>query len=234
MPQRPCGFYFAPPFGLEKRRVAFRFKNSSAVVVGTFNIYIVQPAWLSEIGLLPNGIDGPLETDLNRPGFRFTPKGSHTLWNVRPDRLVLETTSRDDDCGAPLVSVLDALRWTPLQGIGANIALEGEAEVLKNLRCKLPECEPPPHGFELGQRTLHVAMTRGKQSFNVQLSFNPPSEKNEQERATLMLNVHTDIPRNEGQIKANQLGQDVCREWHNHRNEAIKLASQFLGVDVSL
>ena len=38
--------------------MAFRFKKAGCVVVGTFNMYIVQPPWLTKIGMFPPRDEG--------------------------------------------------------------------------------------------------------------------------------------------------------------------------------
>jgi hypothetical protein len=52
--------------------VAFGFKRANCVVVGTFNIYIVQPAWLEETGIIPKGSVVSIDSKIDASGFRFS------------------------------------------------------------------------------------------------------------------------------------------------------------------
>lgn len=63
----------------------FTFKHSSCVAVGTFNIYIVQPKLLAEMGVFETEQPVLVSGDLTRPGIRF--EVNNALWTVRPDRL---------------------------------------------------------------------------------------------------------------------------------------------------
>jgi len=208
----------------------FRFKKSAAVAVGTFNIYIVQPRWLAQIGLINKEFRVRIESDFTRPGFRFDDPGSPIRWNVRPDRLVLEGSAFGTDCGAPLVKVLRTLKWTPLTGIGTNLEFEADWSILESLKCKMPDCPPPP-GYEGGQKTWHSAFSRGEQVFNFQVSANPHSLEHEGKRmAFLSINVHTEISKETDQTKASEKGQMACRQFMEHCREAVKIASEILGV----
>ena len=51
--------------------MSFRFTSASCVAVGTFNIYIIQPQWLAQMGVWLKGEKFNLQTDLSRPGFKF-------------------------------------------------------------------------------------------------------------------------------------------------------------------
>ena len=85
----------------------FRFKKSSCVAVGTFNIYIIQPPWLRKVAILPAELAGvTMEAKLDEPGFRFTPAKLPIQWIVKPDRIEVLTTYPKYDCGSPVAEVL--------------------------------------------------------------------------------------------------------------------------------
>ena len=73
-------------------KVALRFKKASCVVVGTFNIYVVQPRLLAQLGLIPFGEPALVEQNLTQAGFRFIIESLQSQWTVRPDKLIVETT----------------------------------------------------------------------------------------------------------------------------------------------
>ena len=85
--------------GTTQRAVDFAFKKSSCVALGTFNIYVIQPALLADMGVIePNDQLVRFEGDLTQPGFRFgaTHCGN---WTVRPERLAVESCDPEFDCG---------------------------------------------------------------------------------------------------------------------------------------
>jgi len=212
--------------------VSFRFKTAAAVAVGTFNIYIVQPNWLAQIGILDENTRVKIESDFTRPGFRFSVPNDPIQWNVRPDRLVLEATDIGTDCGGPLAKVLRTLRWTPLTGVGANFEYEADWELLSRLRCKLPDC-PAPKGFEEGQKTWHAAFARGSEVFNFQVSANPkPKGADKKKVVTLSLNVHTEISQEKEQTKASELAQLACRQFIQHGKDAVLIAQDLVGIEL--
>jgi len=212
--------------------VSFQFKSAAAVAVGTFNIYIVQPHWLAEIGLLKEHSQLRMEADFNRPGFRFRVDGAQIRWNVRPDRLMLETQSADEDCGEPLATVLKVLEWTPLLGVGTNLEFEAEPAILSRLSCPLPKCEAPD-GFEVGQRTWHISVIRGPHQFNFQLALQAADDPAAAPAVGLSINVHTDTSKENGHQRSSALGQSACKLFRPHCDEALALASDFLGVEIS-
>lgn len=213
--------------------MSFRFQKAAAVAVGTFNMYIIQPPWLSQLGLLEEGVPLEMKADFNRPGFRYRARGSSLWWNVRPDRLILESESSQADCGEPLAKVLDVLKWTPLMGVGTNVEFEGVIGILDQIRCKLPDVAMAK-GFREGQRTWHVAMVRGPQTFNFQVSAVPPSEESKEGKVSLSINVHTELSKERAQLKANEMAIAACKEFKNHRDEALAIAGEILGGEIHL
>jgi len=205
--------------------VALLFKKATAVAVGTFNIYVIQPKWLAEVGIWPDPSQVQMASDLNRPGFRYRSEGLPTQWEVRPDRLILHTFSSADDCGGLLSSVLEKLAWTPLFGIGLNVEFEGDLAELDRARtnCTPPACEVP-EGYELKQRTCHLGMARGDHIFNLQLSAYEKSE--------LSINVHTDLKDKGRQGYITELARETCNRFFEIRDEAVSLATRIFALEL--
>ncbi len=90
------------------RVVFFRFQKASCVVVGTFNIHILHPQWLARRGLIQQGLEIGVETNLTRPGIRLRFPEHGALWSISPDRLVIETDHAAFDCGQLAAHVLRA------------------------------------------------------------------------------------------------------------------------------
>ncbi|HUE70287.1 MAG TPA: hypothetical protein VMP01_05305 [Pirellulaceae bacterium] len=209
--------------------MSFRFRNAASVVAGTFNIYIVQPNWLAQVGILEEGATSQMWADLDRPGFRFRVKDSMLTWNVRPDRITLESGSPNDDCGSPLEKVIGALQWTPLMGVGTNLQFAADLDELPRLRYKCPTFEPPS-GFSQGQSTWHAALVKDQHTFNFQIAVSPPTKV--PQNVVLSINVHTEIARDLKQLDANAVGQAACRKFVGHCNEAVELAKNVFGMEI--
>ncbi len=205
--------------------MALQFKKATAVAVGTFNIYVIQPKWLTEIGQISEGARVKIEANFDRPGFRFSYEDGSICWAVQPDRLVIESTSASDDCGSKLAEILDKLKWTPLRAIGINAEFGGDASELESLAdsCGLPNCHIPSE-YELKQRTIHVAVKKQSQVFNAQLSAH--------EKGELSVNVHTDLDQNSRQEDINKAAIEVCGRFHGLLDEATKLASTFFNLEL--
>lgn len=179
--------------------MAVKFKMSNCTAVGTFNIYVIQPHLLKEIGLLPDGELVKFETNLTQPGFRFSSVGLNATWTVRPDRLTVETTDPRKDCGADLACVLEALKWTPITAVGINVEYESAewpasvaVDVPNELREKLLESD-----YSVEQTTYHLHLKFGNQKLNLQWSKFADLK-------TLSCNIHHDVPNNDGQRVANE------------------------------
>jgi len=167
--------------------VAFTFLEASCVVVGTFNIYIIRPDWLGKIGVLPEGSDVKIETQMNQPGIRITSARLGARWTVSPTRLVLETSDANENCGQTLDRILESLPHTPLMALGLNVAYRGDASSIDHWQEKT--AFPPsraPEGYELKQRTWHIGVKRGEQVFNLQMSES-------EEGVEIHVNVHTEL-----------------------------------------
>lgn len=52
-------------------------------------------------------------------------------------------------------------------------------------------------------------------------------------KATLTLNVHTDISSQKTQTQANELAISACNQFIANGDEAITLATRILGVEIS-
>jgi hypothetical protein len=200
--------------------VAFRFKKASCVVAGTFNMYVVQPAWLAKIGLIPPATDMAIGSNLDEPGFRFFSSKLRSRWFVTPGRIEVETESPGEDCGRLIATVLEKLPWTPLVGIGNNAVYAAdlsELERLPDLGCFQPA---PPEGYEISQRSFHLAVSRGEKIFNLPLSVTG-------EAVELSANVHRELRDRESSV-----AQEAAREFFEDRREAENLLRNLFHVSI--
>jgi hypothetical protein len=200
--------------------VAFRFKSSVCVAVGTFNIYIVQPAWLAGRGIIPKATPIAMEAKLDEPGFRFSSTKMRSKWTVTPTRIDVSSDNPDEDCGAPVSKVLHFLQWTPIKAVGNNATYEAPLSELESLRDLLGVYPACPEGFTPRQRSFHVGLGRGDQVFNVQLSVTDKGVE-------LATNTHTDTTNRD-----NELAQFAAQNFLQHRQIAEQLACDFFGVEI--
>jgi hypothetical protein len=167
--------------------VVFRFQKASCVVVGTFNIHILHPQWLARRGIIQQGLEIGVETNLTRPGIRLRFPEHGALWSISPDRLVIETDDAVFDCGQLAAHVLRILPETPVFGLGNNlhcVADPGEAGNLPRVLREFPEADGGSPPLETVQRTLHWAFSRGEhETINLQLAM-------KDEEIELLSNVH--------------------------------------------
>ena len=71
----------------------FRFDSANCVAVGTFNIYIIQPSWLSDRWIIPKGVKVAIGSRFDEPGFRFHPQ-LRAQWVVKPSVIEVNTEIR--------------------------------------------------------------------------------------------------------------------------------------------
>lgn len=199
----------------------FSFKSKSSVVIGTFNIYIVQPQSLIAMDVFERENDTPIGVagDLTRPGLRFEVGG--TEWTVRPDRLSVETRDYNIDCGTFVKKTLKKLCWTPIGAIGANAMFVAPRDAVESLDVQFPVC---PGAM---QRTIHTSLKVGDSTVNLQLGQTP-------EHLELHLNVHTDLSRLRNDPKMlNSIGTAVCGDCDQQLNEAMDKARDIFHVELN-
>ncbi|MBW3598178.1 MAG: hypothetical protein KY475_13020 [Planctomycetes bacterium] len=201
----------------------FRFNGASCIAVGTFNIYIIQPAWLRKVGLLENVEGVALEADLTEPGFRM--QLPDLTWRVEPTRIVLETKGDCARCGQTMYAIFDKLPWTPLKAIGINSRHEAPAEELDEFIHRFPHpasASPINDGYAIAQKTWHAAFRKDKQQFNLQLSVND-------EVAALTTNVHTEL-RNE----SIETAKEIAENFEVFQSLAVKMAINVFSLDIQV
>lgn len=201
--------------------MAFQFKSASCVAIGTFNIYIIQPPWLAHIGMLPDGAEVDIETNLSRPGFRLSSPSLGANWLVYPNRFAIETTAATCNCGETMAKVLEALPWTPLVAIGSNVLYEADSSELDALPDigSYPSADVPGD-YVLRQRSWHMGVRRDEHVFNLQLSVQEAAVK-------ISSNVHTDLKNRDSKF-----AQQVAQRFFEHRAESVALIQRLFGARI--
>lgn len=200
--------------------MAFRLKKAACVVAGTFNMYIIQPAWLAKVGIIPQEIAVAIASKLDEPGFRFFAPKLPFRWFVTPSRIEVETVNPEEDCGAKVAAVLANLPWTPLIALGNNVvyvAPPSEIALLPDEMRRVPEI---PGGYELAQRSFHSGLSRENRVTNLQLSIAP-------EEIELSINVHTEL-----RDRDSEAAQAAARRFLQDRADAESLARQLFKANV--
>jgi hypothetical protein len=200
--------------------VGFRLKKATCVVAGTFNMYIVQPAWLAKVGIIPQGIEVAIGSKLDEPGFRFLSPKLPSQWLITPSRIEVETENPEEDCGAKVAAVLAALPWTPLVALGNNAVYSAplsELSVLPEILRSVPQV---PEGYQLAQRSFHIGLSREERVTNLQLSIT-------REEIELSVNVHTEL-RN----RDSDTAQAAARRFLQDRRDGENLICQLFKAQV--
>jgi hypothetical protein len=175
--------------GLDSRRdydVPFVLTKSSSVAAGTFNIYVFQPKSVGKILDLPDATQFEIEGDFAKPGLLLSIGVNR--WTIRPDRLMIESDSPNENCGLYMSRVLEWLPVTPIEALGHNFRFVGElgdfpsAEQMSNL---LPLSHVDE--FETKNRVWHVGLERESVTFNLQIGIKGPEVQ-------LAANVHFQPP----------------------------------------
>ncbi len=195
--------------------MAFRFKNASCVVLGTFNMYIVQPKWLADMKIIPKGIAVTIASKLDEPGFMLLSPKLGSKWVVAPNRILIETERATEDCGASMAKVLKSLPWTPLAGIGNNANFRAPLSELPSLAKNLRNAPDVPVGYEMAQRSFHVAFSQDNRVINVQLAIT-------KEALELTTNVHHELGGAERK-EASKIAQAAASNFLQDRKEVEDL-----------
>lgn len=147
----------------------FELKKASCVAVGTFNIYIVQPDWLTKVGIFPEKTEFLIENNLDRPGFRITSPEIRNTWVVYPGKLAIESNVAGEDCGNPMAQVLEKLHWTPVFGLGNNITFEAKRDEIEEMAIlkTLSSAHSDFEGYNHQARDFGTTLVRGGKVFNL-------------------------------------------------------------------
>ncbi len=199
--------------------VEFKFKHSSCVAVGTFNIYIVQPKLLAEMGVFEAEQPMLVSGDLTQPGIRF--EIANSKWVVRPDRLSVESSAPNVNCGEFVERTLAALCWTPVMGVGINAVFTAP----ESAEQELPTCMQLPQHSDATQRSTHLSIPHDESVLNIQLSR---TEK----QVELSINVHSDFSQKKDTPKQlNESVRAICGSFLELRRSVIDVAGELLKAE---
>jgi len=201
--------------------MAFRFKKANTVVIGTFNIYIIQPAWLAEVGIIPRDIPVEIFSKLDEPGFRFSSPKLSTRWIVTPSFVQVESEKVDEDCGGAMARVLNRLPWTPLVALGNNTVFHSSLDDLENIASLEVLERVPPSGFGFAQKSIHYGLKREQTIFNLQLSIT-------EDQVELTVNAHTEL-----RGRKSDDAQRAAERFFEDRKTGEKLIAELFKVSMT-
>ena len=191
------------------------------MAAGTFNIYIIQPAWLAEVDIIPKGIPVEIQSKLDEPGFRFTSPKMPTRWIVTPSRIQVESDRPDDDCGGAMARVFEQLPWTPLLALGNNTIYRASLDELVHLPLFGSLKQEPPTGFEFAQKMVHYGLKRGETLFNLMLALTT-------DEVEVSVNAHYELQGHKGRD-----AQLVARRFLQDRETAEELIAELFDASVT-
>ena len=152
--------------------VPFQFSKASCVAVGSFNIYIIQPAWLTRVGIFPPDTPIVIEANMARPGFRLSSPARPTVWFVAPGKLAIESEQRGADCGRDMAAVLNQLPETPVYGLGNNIFFRASRSEVESIPA-LDGCADlvvEPENYRKTKHAFATTLEHEGRSFSLQLT----------------------------------------------------------------
>lgn len=167
----------------------FQFKKASCVAIGTFNIYIIQPGWLIQVGILPGVTEIAIAANLTRPGFRLSSPQMQTTWFVSPGKLAIEALSEHQPCGAQMAAVLNKLLYTPVSALGNNVFYQAPRDTFETFPAfeACADLAVVPEGYKKTKHVFTASVERDGRTFNLQVTVGP-------ETVDLTGNAHIQLP----------------------------------------
>jgi hypothetical protein len=206
--------------------VTLRFQKASCVVVGTFNMYILHPQWLAKHGIIDRDTEVELQANFTQPGMRIVFPGHRVVWNVTPNRLVVDSQDREFNCGSRIANTLAVLPETPLFAIGNNFRYQADLSEMTHLSAAIRDCpriDAPVSSQHVVQRTFHVAVEQpDHETVNLQIAL-------KEQQIELACNVHRDVGKDQAPHKA---AVTSARRFLDHRAACESLAHHFFGTSI--
>lgn len=206
-----------------REQVAFDFRTASCVAVGSFNVYIIQPAWLVEVGILAGDLEKVgLEINLAEPGFRILCSDDEMTWSVQPSRITIKSNRAGTDCGRLLGLVLKNLPHTPVRAIGSNARYEAPLEEVSSRFFDAIPDVPARLGSngKIVEETRHWGIAEGDQVFNLSLIRKPDSLQ-------LSVNVHTDL-----NGRRTPFPQEIAEGFVSHLRRAETIVTSLFDLSI--
>jgi hypothetical protein len=195
-----------------------RLVKVNSVAIGTFNMYIVRPAWLVKEGIIPEGTSLKLDIGLDEATTRISVQEPRTQWLVTPSRLMIESDNARENCGKILWEVLSRLPHTPLRALGSNFIFEADASILaKRDAFASFRMLALPRGCRHISNSFRVSLERKSYVFNLDVI-------QQGEKVTLTANAHADLT--EGGIKR---AEEAALSFEEQRSISRRLIDRLLG-----
>lgn len=198
----------------------FRLKKSNCIAVGSFNIYIF-PEWVRRMAPFPDGVEMHVHNDLSRAGLRLFSPNLTLSWTIRPDKIILESDSPNDNCGEIMERMFETLPWTPLLALGNNFYFEAPPEEIENIRRPLDfPAAASLDDYQFSYRGWYLGLEKDGTKCGMQLTVKPDS-------LLLAANFHREL-----EDQPNERAREAARSFENDRRESIRLFEELLGVSI--
>lgn len=101
--------------------------RTDVVVIGVFNVHIILPRWLIQIGAAKQGEELSVHLDMASPGLKIESlRDDGLIWTVRSDILAVTSKQQTGEEFVNALKVLRSLPWTPVTAIGVNISFSAD------------------------------------------------------------------------------------------------------------
>jgi hypothetical protein len=193
-------------------------------------MYIVQPQWLAQRGIISKGDEVQIESNLNQPGFRFSRAPSRMTWFVAPDRIAVETTDQGDDCGDFIAKILAALPETPLFAVGNNTTYTASVDSPDSLPQEFlaypVNSMPGGESYRFSQRSVHLSLERDAipSKRNLVLTYKADGTTD------VLSNVQTEV---RDRPDASRVAVDAARRFFQDRAELEPHIRHFLRLSIA-
>jgi hypothetical protein len=199
--------------------MTFTLKKFNSVAVGTFNMYIIQPHWMTRKGFLPEGLEVRVQVNMSEPGLKFGSTELGMVWEVSPTRLVVQSELPTVNSGERLREIVHALPDTPLTAVGHNFSFIGDVSDLGTIGERLREMAPalPNPQDVLVNQTFGLVVARGERTFTVAMTMLPDS-------AEISVNVNA-VVRDREPAEA----WAALQRFQEDRNESVGILRTLVG-----
>lgn len=191
--------------------------SGSCVVAGFLNPAIINPKWMVEQKLLPDG-DVEIQMDVMGGGSAFLFAGA--TWRCSLTRLEVSSEDPAIDVGGYVAPVFELLTHTPVKAIGNNFEFEVPAESRDGLYRMLEsplEAKMNAGPNKVTGKRPQFTLAHGDAAINVQLDAGNAAV------AKCSLNFHRAI------VRADEVVRHA-KVWASDRKQAVEILNYMIGA----
>ncbi|MEX1027255.1 MAG: hypothetical protein WD049_04510 [Candidatus Paceibacterota bacterium] len=200
--------------------MALKLNERTCVARGTFNIYIFQPDWFVKIMELDEDTEGQILADFSQPGLRVRFQDGELIWTIRPDSIILTSSSSKRSVGDLVSKVLHKLPHTPMRAVGNNFTFSNKLEDLGPQDDAAPTFWLEPSRVPgLLHSDIGGAIKRGDAVYNLAISRTETDLR-------LVANVHRET-------KTCEAAEEAANKFNDDFDAIVEMASSLFSLEVN-